>query len=125
MPAAASGLRGGFRVDELFGQVRQLLVRGLLLVQRLLGQPGRVRPAQTLRVGADGAVPGDLVMLDALGGGDEGRVLDVRVPLLRSSAQCGWHHAACSGEREALTDRGFEPCSGSVNRVQTGLRPGT
>ena len=36
--------------------------------------------AELLGEGADGAVAGDLVVLDALGCGDQGRVADVRVP---------------------------------------------
>src|SRR5579871_503095 len=71
--------RGGLGVDGALRQLRELLVRGLLLLERLLQQAGHVLFAQALREGPGTAVAGHLVVLDALGRGDQGGVLDVRV----------------------------------------------
>jgi hypothetical protein len=71
--------RRGELVDALLGQLRQFLVGGGFLVERLLQQLGGVLAAEAKREGAGRAVAGDFVMLDALGGGDQGGVLNGRV----------------------------------------------
>src|SRR6185436_15675714 len=58
-------------VDRAFRQLRELGVRPCFLIQRLLEQSRVLVPAEELRIGADGAVARDLVVLDLLGGGDQ------------------------------------------------------
>src|SRR5688500_5453103 len=82
-PAASIQARSGRRVqiDDARGELGQLLVRRLLLVERAAEDLLVAAAAQQLGVGADGAVAGDLVVLDALGRGDQAGVADVRIGL--------------------------------------------
>jgi len=57
---------GSSRVDRVLSQVGEDLVCVLLLNERLLEQTLRFREAQLLGPGEQGAVAGDLVMLDRL-----------------------------------------------------------
>src|SRR5690242_14339691 len=76
--ASARRLAGG-AVDghwiDLFGKVGELAVRFFFFIESLLKQRGRLRFAEFFGKRADGAVAGDLIMLDALSGGDESCVL--------------------------------------------------
>ena len=61
-------------LDGGLGERGELLVRGLLFVEILAEQLVDLIVAQHLRVGADGAVGGDLVVLDLLRRRDEGHI---------------------------------------------------
>src|SRR3954454_3147450 len=65
---------GSGRVDRVLRQVGEQLVRVLLLNERLLEEAIRLREAQLLGPGQQGAVPGDLVVLDGLSCRDQARV---------------------------------------------------
>src|SRR3954469_21924897 len=71
---AARRLGRSGRVDGILGEVREDLVRVLLLNERLLDQTLRFREAQLLGPGEQGAVAGDLVMLDRLSRRDQARI---------------------------------------------------
>ena len=66
--------------DHIHGRLSdlgQFVVGRVLFFQRLLQHLGDLFVAELLRKGPDGTIAGNLVVFDALGGGDEGRVLDV------------------------------------------------
>src|SRR3954469_6454690 len=65
---------GSGRGDGILGEVREDLVRVLLLNQRLLDQTLRFREPQLLGPGEQGAVAGDLVMLHRLSRRDQARI---------------------------------------------------
>src|SRR4029079_3820345 len=65
---------GGVLVDAAFGERRQLLVRRLLLVQRLLQQLDGIGVPHRLGPGDQRAVGGHLVVLGALAGRDQAGV---------------------------------------------------
>src|SRR3954468_2519842 len=65
---------GSGRVDRVLSQVGEQLVRVLLLNERLLEEALRFREAQLLGPGQQGAVPGDLVVLDGLSCRDQARI---------------------------------------------------
>src|SRR3954454_136325 len=65
---------GSGRVDRVLSQVGEQLVRVLLLNERLLEEALRFREAQLLGPGQQGAVSGDLVVLDGLSCRDQARV---------------------------------------------------
>ena len=60
----------------------QLFVRGFLFVERLLEDLLGLAVAEQFGEGAGAAVAGDFVVLDALGGGNEGGIADVIVHVL-------------------------------------------
>src|SRR3954464_5423115 len=74
-PHSPGDLRcGSRRVDGILGEVREDLVRVLLLNERLLDQTLRFREAQLLGPGEQAAVAGDLVLLDRLSRRDQARI---------------------------------------------------
>ena len=62
-------------INRALGKFAESLVGRDLLSHRLLEKLDDVLLLQKLRVGTDRAVAGHFVVLDTLGGGDEGRVL--------------------------------------------------
>src|SRR5581483_6182779 len=64
----------GLRVDDLLGDFGELLVGGLLFLERRLEQRDDVVVAELFGVGHRRAVRGDLVVLGALRAPDHGRI---------------------------------------------------
>jgi hypothetical protein len=63
---------------QLFGGVRELVVGGAFLVESGLEQRGGSFVTHELSVGAHRAVPGNLIVFNALGCGNKGGILDLR-----------------------------------------------
>ena len=70
---------GGLPVHRGFGQLCQLVVGHIFLIEILLQKRGAIGAAELLCPGLQRAVAGDLVMLHRLGGGDDGRIEDLLV----------------------------------------------
>src|SRR3954453_3226281 len=81
-PHSTGDLSCGSGVDRILGQVGEDLVRVLLLNKRLLDHTLRFREAQLLGPREQGAVLGDLVMLDRLSRRDETGIRCLAVPEL-------------------------------------------
>src|SRR5579864_5159842 len=71
----------GFDVDLGLGKLGELVVGLFLLLEGLLEHLHGLLGAEDLRVGADGAVGGNLVMLDTLRGGDQPGIDHVGIAL--------------------------------------------
>src|SRR5919106_2568727 len=69
----------GVEIDDARGQVGQLLVGRLFLVEGTAENVLVAGAAEQPGVGAHGAVAGDLVVLDPLRGGDQAGVADVLI----------------------------------------------
>ncbi|SCM77066.1 hypothetical protein KL86PLE_40871 [uncultured Pleomorphomonas sp.] len=74
----ASGGFYGRLVGRTFGDLRQAGIGGLFLGEGLLQELGRLLLADQFGPAAHGAVAGDLVVLDRLGGGDQAGVDGLR-----------------------------------------------
>ena len=62
--------------DGVFGEIGEVLIGFLFLLEGLLEEIGDFFVAEVLGNGAGGAVAGDLVMFDTLGGADEAGIAD-------------------------------------------------
>ena len=71
------------------GEFRQRFVGLLFLGKRLVKQSDRVAQAELLRPGAQGAIAGDLVVLDRLGGGEQPGIMCRRVLALAAATMRG------------------------------------
>src|ERR1043166_4419329 len=65
-----SGRSGGLDIDTVLGEVRQTLVRGPLLVERLLQHNGRAFVSHLIGISTHGSVCSDLIVFYALAGRD-------------------------------------------------------
>jgi hypothetical protein len=90
------------RVDDALGQLREVLVGGAFFVERMLERVGIFVAAERGSIRSSAAVCGDLIVLDALGSRDEGRIQHVRIAIFLQDFFTLLQHAFHSFARLAI-----------------------